>query len=171
VGTPSEVVDLWHNEFPDDVVGCLEPACGVKEGGVRRLVCFGQPRNRRYAALFEEFQRNPLLKLDPASVFSTAQHKLQLKIIKAANTQMSRDLIEMMHLPWTPHMIGLAVKFFGRLELSPLNKGHHFERPKSSTFHPIKLFRRCFTTQVKFLVHCQTKKGDKISDVIIFSCC
>jgi hypothetical protein len=42
---------------------------------------------------FEEFQRNPLLKLDdtdPASVFSTAQHKLQLKIIKAANTQMSR---------------------------------------------------------------------------------
>jgi hypothetical protein len=67
VGTPSEVVDLWHNEFPDDVVGCLEPACGVKEGGVRRLVCFGQPRNRRYAALFEEFQRNPLLKLDDRS--------------------------------------------------------------------------------------------------------
>jgi hypothetical protein len=67
-------------------------------------------------------------------------------------------------------MIGLAVKIFGRLELSPLNKGH-FERPKSSTFHPIKLFRRCFTTEVKFLVHCQTKKGDKISDVIIFSCC
>jgi hypothetical protein len=51
---------------------------------------------------FEEFQRNPLLKLedtDPASVFYTALHKLQHKISRAANTQMSRDLIEMMHLP------------------------------------------------------------------------
>jgi hypothetical protein len=65
-----------------------------------------QPQNllkwdtyRQCAALFEEFQRNPLLKLedtDPASVFHTAQHKLQHK---AANTEMSRDRIEMMHLP------------------------------------------------------------------------